>query len=277
VLEAGSRATPEAMAQLQIDVQSIPARRVLRQLQGLEAANPSVGRALALLRGWDAGLRADSPAAALFEIWARGPLPRVVMEGWVDDPATLEAVLDEDSLYDVFEGSSVEVWLRRLEEPAAWRSRALRDAALRSSLAEAVIETEARLGPDWERWSWGRLHRAELRHPLSPLLEPGQRARVDLGPQPRPGSGDTVNSAGYRLGDFRQRWGAPFRILLDVGAWDEARVVSAPGQSGDLASPHYRDLFEVWGRDATVPLLYGRERIEEAAERRILLRPGGPS
>jgi penicillin amidase len=64
-------------------------------------------------------------------------------------------------------------------------------------------------------------------------------------------------------------------MLLDVGAWDEARVVNAPGQSGDPVSPHYRDLFEVWGRDAYVSLLYGRKRIEEAAELRLLLRPAG--
>ncbi len=203
------------------------------------------------------------------------------MAGWVDDAATLAAVLREDDPYDAFEGSSAEVWLARLEDAAAWRGpdpRAARDAALRTSLAEAVQETEARLGSDWERWRWGDLHVARLRHPLSALLDPAPQARVDLGPAPRAGGGDTVNSAGYRLGDFMQRWGAPFRLLVDVGAWDDALVINAPGQSGDpAASPHYHDLFEAWVRDAYVPLLFSRERVEAAAalsDPALLSRPG---
>lgn len=231
------------------------------------------------MRGWDGTLAPDSAAAALYEIWAHRHLVRAVMADWVARAETREAVLDEGDLYDVFEGPSVEVWISRVEDPAAWSGpdpRAARDRVLLASLAAAVAETESRLGPDWEGWRWGRLHTAQLRHPLSAWLEPEERHRVDVGPAPRGGSGATVGSIGYGLSDFVQRYGATFRMVLDVGRWDDSLAMNSPGQSGDPSSPHYRDLFGPWSRDEALPLLFSRERVLAAAERRILLRPARP-
>jgi penicillin amidase len=52
-------------------------------------------------------------------------------------------------------------------------------------------------------------------------------------------------------------------------------AMNSPGQSGDRDSPHYDDLFEPWSRGEAFPLLYSREKVEEATERRIRLRPPG--
>ena len=105
------------------------------------------------------------------------------------------------------------------------------------------------------------------------LLDEAGRAQLDVGPAPRPGSGATVNSTGYSLDDFVQRWGATFRLLVDVGDWDRSLAMNSPGQSGDPASSHYRDLFQPWARDEAFPLLFSRERVEAAAESRLRLRP----
>ena len=259
------------MQELQSDTRSVPARRVIALLGGLHAPDPDVERGLDLLRVWDGSIRADSAAAALYEVWAYRHLARAVMSRWVGDASTLEAVLDENVLYDVFEGSSAEVWLSRLEDASL--PSAMREAVLLESLAAAIRSTESLLGTDWTSWKWGRLHRAVLQHPAAALLPEAERARVDVGPAPRGGSGTTVNATSYSLGDFVQRYGATFRMLLDVGNWDESLAMNSPGQSGDPASPHYRDLFSAWARDESFPLLYSRERVLDAAERRLLLRP----
>jgi penicillin amidase len=264
--------TLDDMAELQRDTDSVAARRVQVLLDGVDSEDPAVKRALALLRAWDGSIRADSAAAALYEVWAYRHLARAVMGSWVDDPATLEAVLDEEILYDVFEGSSAEVWLSRLEDPA--QPSASRDEILLESLAAAIRDTQSLLGAEWEAWSWGRLHRAKLSHPVSALLPEAGRSKLDVGPAPRGGSGSTVNATSYTLSDFVQRYGATFRIVLDVGSWDESVAMNSPGQSGDPANSHYRDLFAPWARDESFPLLYSRDRVLEAAERRVVLRPG---
>ncbi len=96
---------------------------------------------------------------------------------------------------------------------------------------------------------------------------------MDVGPAPRGGSGATVNATSYTLEDFVQRYGATFRMVLDVGSWDDSVAMNSPGQSGDPSSPHYRDLFGSWARDESFPLLYSRDRVLAATERRVVLRP----
>ncbi|WP_244470743.1 penicillin acylase family protein [Microvirga massiliensis] len=56
------------------------------------------------------------------------------------------------------------------------------------------------------------------------------------------GSAFSPFAATYRAMDFRVTAGASFRIVLDVGNWDQSVTINTPGQSGDPFSPHYRDL-----------------------------------
>lgn len=69
--------------------------------------------------------------------------------------------------------------------------------------------------------------------------------------------------------------GASFRMVLDVGEWDRALFINAPGQSGDPRQRHYDDHLESYACESYLPLLFSRERIEAAVELRLLLRPAG--
>ncbi len=66
-------------------------------------------------------------------------------------------------------------------------------------------------------------------------------------------------------------FGASFRMVLDVGAWDNALFINAPGQSGDARQRHYDDHLDCYDRDSYFPLLFSRQRVEEAAELRELV------
>jgi penicillin amidase len=94
-----------------------------------------------------------------------------------------------------------------------------------------------------------------------------------VGTAPRGGSGDTVGNTTYAA-DFTQVAGSTWRMVIDVGGWDNSLAMNAPGQSGDPDSAHYGDLFGPWSRDGAFPLLYTRERVEAAAEHRIILNVG---
>ena len=69
---------------------------------------------------------------------------------------------------------------------------------------------------------------------------------MDVGPLPIAGSDSTPMNTMYRLNDFRVVLGASFRIVVDVGGWDNSVCINAPGQSGDPRSPHYGDLALPW-------------------------------
>ena len=264
VLAAGNAVTVDDAVRLQTDYVSIPARRLLALLRKV-TPTLDAGPALEVLAGWNGELAPDSAAAALFEVWWRDHLDAEVgrrMAAALDTGEDPIPVQDEN-LLRILEGADP-----RLGDPP----QAARDELLLGSLESAFAEVGERLGPDPAAWRWGDLHQIELRHPMSVHLPDELRRLADVGPAPRGGSGDTVGNTSYGS-DFKQRSGASFRMVIDVGNWDASVAMNNPGQSGDPRSPHYKDLFEPWATDQAFPLLYTRPSILEAAEARIELVP----
>jgi penicillin amidase len=149
-----------------------------------------------------------------------------------------------------------------------------RDELLLSSLEDAIVALDDELGSDMRAWQYGQPenHHAYLRHPLGNAVDTETRSMLEVGPAPRGGYGSTVNQTGN--GD-NQTSGASFRIVIDTGDWDRAVGMNTPGQSGDVRSPFYRNLFQRWANDEFHPVFYSRDKIEDATAVRIDLRPGG--
>ena len=263
VLGARRGLSPHDMAVLQHDELSLPARALVPLLAGVRARDPLAERARQMLLGWDRVLGAGSVPAAVYVAWERR-LMRSLRELLVPEGARpfLASVDMQRSLALLAAPDA-----RLGADPAAGR-----DALLVRTLEEAVAELRTRLGPDPGGWRYGqeRFKHVLLRHPLSPAVDAATRARLEVGPLPRGGSGTTVNATG---GGDNQTHGASFRIVVDLADWDRSLGTSTPGQSGDPRSPHYRDLFEPWARGEYFPVLYSRARVEAAAEGRTVLLP----
>ena len=168
-----------------------------------------------------------------------------------------------------------EVVLRALTVPdGSWGERPLaaRDSLLTQALVRAEAALRERFGPTIDDWAYGRpgYKHVLIRHPLSALVVDSLRTRLDLGPAPRGGYGLTLNANGS--GD-NQTAGASFRVAFDLADWDLALGTNTPGQSGDPASPFYRDLFTPWAQDRFFPVLYSRPRVEAATAERVRLVP----
>jgi penicillin amidase len=251
VLDAQPKHSVGDSMALQCDVFSVPAQR----LAPLLAALSHPADALALLQGWDCQLRVDSPAAALFEVWWTKHLKPALLDQVTTDPVARPLLASGDH----------EALLARLEtgEHAAVMARTL----------EAAFATcRTQLGADPAQWRWGALHHGYFAHPLSRVADP--TLLRDVGRLPTGGSGSTPMATVYRGTDFRLTVGASFRVVVDVGDWDNSRVVNTPGQSGNPLSPHYDDLAPLWARGDYVPLVYSDDAVDAAAALRIILTPG---
>ena len=145
-------------------------------------------------------------------------------------------------------------------------------ATVEATLPAAVGDLEKLLGADRAAWAWGKLHVARASHPLKAILGGIEERKLTVGPLPRGGSGDTVGNTAYGP-NFVQSAGSTFRVVIDVGNWDASLAMNAPGQSSNMQSPHYTDLFEMWSRGEAFPLRYSRESVEAAAEHIITLTP----
>ena len=94
------------------------------------------------------------------------------------------------------------------------------------------------------------------------------KSKINLGPIPRGGYGETVNATSNNL---NQSHGASFRILVDTENWDRTLGINNPGQSGDPRSPHYSDLFKLWGAGSYFPVYFTKSKIMEVAEKHLVL------
>ena len=70
-----------------------------------------------------------------------------------------------------------------------------------------------------------------------------------------------------------QPTGGSFKIISDTEDWDNSVGLNNPGQSGDVRSPHYRDLFEYWARGKYFPIFFSRPKVESVAEQTLTLKP----
>ena len=163
--------------------------------------------------------------------------------------------------------------LQVLEGHAGWLTREQRDRVLVDSLANAIGEIEKRLGPDPAQWRWGLLHQAVFDHPLAARVDAETRRRLTVGTWPLGGSAATPMATGYQAPNYQLSAGASFRMVADVGNWDASVAINTPGQSGDPASPHYRDLAPLWVEGRYFPLSYSRAAVEKATRTTIELRP----
>jgi penicillin amidase len=266
VLSDNDSITVDECLALQTDVFCGSAMRAIALLRGLASDDADVDQALRLLQAWDGQETVDSPAATIAEVWLNKHLA----------PHTAAKITTPEAAQLIAFGSpyAVTTYLQSPGPALGDDPAAAREAVLRSSLRAALDELAARLGPDMAAWRWGDLHHARFVPPAALLADDDLRERMSHGPAPIPGSAFTVRAATYRMEDFGAINGASFRMVVDVGAWDNSRVINAPGQSGDPGSPHYNDLFPRWAEGQYVPMLWTRAAVEAAAGRVIQLTPG---
>jgi penicillin amidase len=140
------------------------------------------------------------------------------------------------------------------------------------SLDQGVADLTQKFGANSDAWAWGGAthHLATIMHPLASAVDSAVRAKLDVGPAPRGGDGNTVGATG---GGDNQTSGASFRIIADLDDWETAVGANTPGQSGNPDDPHYRDLFPLWANDRYFPVPYRRDRVEAMSESRAVLVP----
>jgi penicillin amidase len=278
--DALSRSEPfdvEQMAALQTDLRSLAADRVLAgiaEAQGeakARQADRAVVDLLDRLAAWDRTVDAR-PVVGMYQafehaLWRRTffdelgePLFNRFYE-WAgaERMAGLYAVVDEPRS-------------RWFDDIGTVERRETRADIYLLAAADALERLRERYGAE-DDWAWSRMHAARFDHPMGNVAFP-LRWLFSRGPVPIGGDGTTVLRVSYhRLRPF-EAWELPsWRQVLDVGSWDDSRVVLPSGQSGHPLSAHYFDQNELWreGRYRSQP--FSRAAVDGARAHRLLLTP----
>jgi penicillin amidase len=263
VLKSGREFTLEDMKRLQQDYLSIPARDLVPYLKDLYSSDPRAEKAIKMLLAWDFILDENSVEATIYITWFR----RLRDNVWdILVPEIKRYRLPRRPLKIMMD------CLARPDDKFGVDPAAGRDAVLIKSLEQGINDLDERLGSDMNFWLYGqeKFHHIMLHHRLSKVLNDDLRAKFDIGPLPRGGSGFTVNMTGS---GYNQRSGASFRIIADCSDWDNSVGTNCPGQSGNPESSHYKDMFKPWAEGQYFPVCFSREKVESSVEHIIMLNP----
>ncbi len=246
-LLSGTRAATAAdMNQVQNDVLSPYARRIVKELSGLAHPDGGAGRALDILEGWDARASRTGPAR-LFYTFLSELASRRGIAGW-------DAV-----------------------EEAATQAVETHDEVIAASLAASLETVEREDGTEPASWNWGRVHTLRYEHPFSSHLpSPFRFLRrwLDVGPLEMPGEIHTVHVEGFSLGrEPRIRHIPSARLVVDLGNLDASTLVLPLGQSGQFQDAHYDDQVGAWAGGRTFPFPFTTKAVDGSAVSELRLEP----
>jgi penicillin amidase len=241
LLTATSSQSPEASAAIQADTLSIMARRLVPLMTKVIPTNDMAREAVQRLQQWDFHMDADKVEPLLFTAWLRAfahlvlfaRLGDAATDYWDLRPRVMEAILTQRP-----------DWCADPQHP----DRQTCDSRLAEALDTALDQLRQAYGSEMAQWQWGRAHIAYFPNAVwerVPMLRDWLRVKI-----PTPGARDTINVGPSEITDpehpFEQRFGAGLRIITDMAAPGEARMMITPGQSGNPLSGHYADLLRRW-------------------------------
>lgn len=253
-LQSRQRLTPADMLTLQTDVFSESDQEIAQKLayaiDHSKHASVRVRSAADILRSWDGVVGVDSAAAAI--------VTTAEQNFW---PAVLGAkVGDAWHLYDWSAASYAREQLIA-RQPAAWLppSYANWNDFLTALVEQSVKEAPSKL----QNWHYGDTHTITINHPLWGML-PGFHSGV--GPAPQSGDPSTVKQVSGNLGPSQ-------RFTADMSNLDNSTENLVVGQSGDPASPDYRNQWPAWYSGSTFPLAFSSAQVRATATHTLRLEP----
>jgi len=246
-LDIAKKLTMDDVRDVQYDNVNIPLMKLAKAIVDDGSVSPQT---MAVLKGWDGKMTADSRAAVL-----ANELRNCIGNKIADANKPVPAYIIRERILERAIREHLDRWL----PPGYGTDGALYKACddeSRASLADAK-----RLGPDPEKWTWGRTWVSRFPHPLAvvPLIG-GQFATPSI---PIDGSGQTPNVGSA----------VSMRHIASPGNWDATRHVIPLGQSGDPASPHFKDQFDLWRGGAPAIFPFTKAAVEKGTAVTLTLRP----
>jgi penicillin amidase len=258
---------------IQNDIVSLPNRflagALLQTAKTKQPADVRAQRLVAKLAGWDARATADSVETSFLEYTRRALFMRL-LQPYLGDEVTKYELWEPQSVYN-------DVWWRDkvfLENilhtrAAAWLPSGFAnyDDLLMASADDAVAALQKQTGQATEfGWNWGRLHALDMAHPLG---RAGLLHRLlSIGPYEQGGTIDTVRAMGVGHGPA-------MRFVADLSNFDQSLMVIPTGESGQYASPYYRDQFAEWFAGRGIPVPYTIAAEVGARAHRLTILPAG--
>jgi penicillin amidase len=211
------------------------ARQVIVASSHASGLDPLVREAVGVLKGWDGQMDKDHAAPLMTQLLSGAlglslvrsdlnpSLPRAPL---LPRPEIIQALLET--------------------RPSGWVPADNWDKWLLDNFLEALRDGRRRQGTPISKWRWGRSLQWNFQHPVGRQF-PFVDRYFDIGPVDMSGSGTTVKQTTLTLGPSE-------RMVVDFGDLDGSVQNLTTGESGAVASVHYKDQWPAYYVGSSFPM-----------------------
>ncbi|MFI1094620.1 penicillin acylase family protein [Streptomyces sp. NPDC020917] len=150
-----------------------------------------------------------------------------------------------------------------------------RDQLLAQAMKDARYELTAKLGKDINTWSWGRLHKLDLKNQTLGTKGPGViKWMLNRGPYQLSGGEAAVDATGWNAaGGYDVVWVPSMRMIVNLQDFDKSRWINLTGASGHAYNAHYTDQTQMWANGELLPWYFSDTRVDQEAKAKMALTP----
>jgi len=240
-LRAKQKLSVDDMLSIQKDVYSayhhFLAGQVVGAVQRKANSEAGVKEASGVLKGWNGQMDKDQPSPFITEL-LNYEMGRSLVAGLAPNvkitrnprPQVLETLLRT--------------------RPAGWVPKDDWDAWLLDRFKSALDEGRKRQGSPISSWQWGKAQTWKIVNPVGNQLPLVDRF-FNIGPVPMSGASTTVKQTGLNFGPS-------MRMVVDWGNLDQSVQNLTAGESGFVASWHYKDQWNAYYTGTSFPMQFQR-------------------
>lgn len=249
LLGARPRHNAQSLRDVQADIVSTAAKRLLPVLQATASGHPLAAGAQAQVKDFDGTMRADRAAPLIVAVWA-DELTRSIIGGRLGQEK-FKALYGKRHFRQ-----GLETILADPQASSDWCAPDPCAVQSTRALERALDRIAAEQGNEPAAWRWGAAHAAQSTHrPLGNVaaLADYFDVRVPVG-----GDNWTVDVGQYWANEsrapFAVRHAPSMRAIYDLADLEQSKFIYQAGQSGLVFSPRYRDMRDAWAAVQYRPL-----------------------
>ncbi|HRH57481.1 MAG TPA: penicillin acylase family protein [Chitinophagales bacterium] len=274
------KAEPKDFNEMQIDFYCTPGKQFASHFKDIKMDNAELQRYVDMLLAWDGVLHPEKIEGSLYKV-GKLMVVKKLYGSAVHDKKLVDELLGRGfhtifGPVNSFLGHNTPTLLRILEDKDSFwlQSAGGKEKLLKDGFKSAIDWLKLNYGTKYQKWKWGDLHAIVFPHALS--AQPPLDKVFDIGPFPIGGDTDTPFQTFIMAAEgYGGELSAPsYRQIIDFSDFDKSTVVMPLGNSGNMASPFYKNQLRDWFEGNSYPMCWTRAKVEQHKKYSLKLKKG---
>ncbi len=278
LIQRKEKLEPKDFTEMQMDFYCTPGKLFAAHYKDLSMDNAELQRYVDMLLKWDGVLHPERIEGSLYKV-GKLMVVKKLFSSAIHDNKLIDELLGRGfhSIFgpvNSFLGHNTPVLLRILDNPDSFWLKAAggKEKLLKEGFKNAIDWLKLNYGTKYEKWKWGDLHAIVFPHSLS--AQPPLDKVFDIGPYPIGGDTDTPFQTFIMAAEgYGGELSAPsYRQIIDFSDFDKSTVIMPLGNSGNMASPYYKNQLKDWFAGNSYTMCWTKEKVLQHKKHSLLLK-----